>query len=146
MKQLNKIQSALLLLGGVLMVVGACSFVLKQIYPWLVETTSWVFLLGTVLFSVIQSMQTYEGNDPTIKRLKRIQSIADIFFILSGMLMVDTVYHVLVSLFDSNMSAGYYTYIEYVYNKWVVLLLIAAILEVYTTHRLDSELKKTKNT
>ena len=44
------------------------------------------------------------------------------------------------------MSAGYYTYIEYVYNKWVVLLLIAAILEVYTTHRLDSELKKTKNT
>ena len=62
------------------------------------------------------------------------------------MLMVDTVYNVLVSLFDSNMSAGYYTYIEYVYNKWVVLLLIAAILEVYTTHRLDSELKKTKNT
>ncbi len=51
-----------------------------------------------------------------------------------------------MSLFDSNMSAGYYTYIEYVYNKWVVLLLIAAILEVYTTHRLDSELKKTKNT
>ena len=94
----------------------------------------------------MQMMQTYEGNDPTIKRLKRIQSIADIFFILSGMLMVDTVYHVLVSLFDSNMSAGYYTYIEYVYNKWVVLLLIAAILEVYTTHRLDSELKKTKNT
>lgn len=45
MKQLNKIQSALFLLGGVLMVVGACSFVLKQIYPSLVETTSWVFLL-----------------------------------------------------------------------------------------------------
>ena len=37
MKQLNKIQSALFLLGGVLMVVGACSFVLKQIYPSLVS-------------------------------------------------------------------------------------------------------------
>ena len=78
MKQLNKIQSALLLLGGVLMVVGACSFVLKQIYPWLVETTSWVFLLGTVLFSVIQSMQTYEGKSPVIHRLKRIQNVANI--------------------------------------------------------------------
>lgn len=81
MKQLNKIQSALLLLGGVLMVVGACSFVLKQIYPSLVETTSWVFLLGTVLFSVIQSMQTYEGKSTVIHRLKRIQNVANILFI-----------------------------------------------------------------
>ena len=81
MKQLNKIQSALFLLGGVLMVVGACSFVLKQIYPSLVETTSWVFLLGTVLFSVIQSMQTYEGKSPVIHRLKRIQNVANILFI-----------------------------------------------------------------
>ena len=142
MKKLNNWQNALFLIGGLLMVIGAgCyCFLLAR------EVVCWLFLAGACLFAVMQMMQTYEGNDPTIKRLKRIQSIADIFFILSGMLMVDTVYHVLVSLFDSNMSAGYYTYIEYVYNKWVVLLLIAAILEVYTTHRLDSELKKTKNT
>ncbi len=82
MKQLSKIQSALFLLGGVLMVVGACSFVLKQIYPSLVETTSWVFLLGTVLFSVIQSMQTYEGKSTVIHRLKRIQNVANILFVL----------------------------------------------------------------
>lgn len=89
MKQLNKIQSALFLLGGVLMVVGACSFVLKQIYPSLVETTSWVFLLGTVLFSVIQSMQTYEGKSTVIHRLKRIQNVANILFIFAGISMVD---------------------------------------------------------
>ena len=139
---MNKWQNAIYLSGGLLMVVGAgCyCFLLWQ------QVMCWIFLFGACMFAIMQMMQTYEGNDPTIKRLKRIQSIADIFFILSGMLMVDTVYHVLVSLFDSNMSAGYYTYIEYVYNKWVVLLLIAAILEVYTTPRLDSELKKTKNT
>ena len=31
------------------------------------------------------------------------------------------------------------------YNKWVVLLLIAAFLEIYTVHRIDSEMKKCKN-
>ena len=34
------------------------------------------------------------------------------------------------------------SYITYVYNKWVLLLLIAAILEVYATHRIDYLLKK----
>ena len=29
-------------------------------------------------------------------------------------------------------------------GKWVVMLLIAAILEVYTTHRISSELEKEK--
>jgi len=38
----------------------------------------------------------------------------------------------------SNMT----DYINYVFNKWVILLLIAAILEVYTVHRLDRELSK----
>ena len=33
-------------------------------------------------------------------------------------------------------------YLTYVYNKWVVFLLIAAILELYTAHRISNELKK----
>lgn len=142
MKKMNKWQSATYLLGGLLMVIGAgCyCFLLWQ------QAMCWLFLIGACMFAIMQMAQTYEGTSPTIKRLKRIQSIADIFFILSGMLMVDSAYHVLLQLFDSNMTIGYYTYIEYVYNKWVILLIIAAILEVYTTHRLDSELKKTKNT
>ena len=64
------------------MVVGAgCyCFLLWQ------QVMCWIFLFGACMFAIMQMMQTYEGNDPTIKRLKRIQSIADIFFILSGML------------------------------------------------------------
>jgi len=47
-------------------------------------------------------------------------------------------------LFRSAGSAGYYNYIEYVYNKWVILLLIAGVLEVYSTHRMSSEMRSEK--
>ena len=33
-------------------------------------------------------------------------------------------------------------YLQYIYNKWVVLLLIAALLQIYVTHRIDHELNK----
>ena len=56
--------------------------------------------------------------------------------------MVDSVYHFLLPLFRNSSGDGYYNYIQFVYNKWVVLLLVAAILEVYTTHRISSELQK----
>ena len=136
MKQLNKIQSALFLLGGVLMVVGACSFVLKQIYPSLVEITSWVFLLGTVLFSVIQSMQTYEGKSPAIHRLKRIQNVANILFVFAGISMVDTVY-----TFTEKWLGNPQLFYSIFYGKWIVVMLVAAILELYTTFRISHEMK-----
>lgn len=136
MKQLNKIQSALFLLGGVLMVVGACSFVLKQIYPSLVETTSWVFLLGTVLFSVIQSMQAYEGKSPVIHRLKRIQNVANILFVFAGISMVDTVY-----TFTEKWLGNPQLFYSIFYGKWIVVMLVASILELYTTFRISHEMK-----
>lgn len=138
MKQLSKLQSIVFLLGGVLMVVGAGCFVTG----WMQHVMCWVFLAGAVMFAVMQSMQTYEGRNVNIRRLRRILSLADILFILSGILMVDTAYHFLLPLFRNSSGDGYYNYIQFVYNKWVVLLLIAAILEVYTTHRISSELQK----
>ena len=137
MKQLSKIQSAIFLLGGVLMVVGAGCYAFGFIYPKMLLYTCWVFLVGTVLFSVIQAMQLYEGKSFVIHRLKRIQAMADICFVLSGISMIDTVY-----AFASNWFSNYETYITYCYNKWVLLLLIAALLELYTTHRISRELEK----
>lgn len=137
MKQLSKLQSALFLIGGLMMVIGAGCFAFGFVYPKLMMVTCWIFLLGTVLFSVIQAMQIYEGNNIVIKRLKKIQVFADIFFVLAGISMVDTVYGFFRSLFEN-----YETYITYFYNKWVVLLLVAAILELYTTHRISHELRK----
>ena len=136
MKQLSRIQSVIFLSGGVLMVIGAGCFAFGFIHPQMLLYTSWGFLLGTVLFSVIQAMQFYEGTSTVIHRLKRIQGIADIFFVLSGISMVDTVY-----AFFRHWFANQETYITYFYNKWVVFLLIAALLELYTTHRISHELK-----
>lgn len=121
------------------MVIGAGCFAFGFIYPRMLQVTSWLFLIGTVLFTVIQAMQTYDGNSLTIRRLKRIQCFADLFFLLSGISMVDTVYG-----FFGQFFPNYESYITYFYNKWVVLLLIATILELYTTHRISSELKKEK--
>lgn len=137
MKQLSKIQSAIFLLGGVLMVVGAGCYAFGFIYPKMLLYTCWVFLVGTVLFSVIQAMQLYEGKSFVIHRLKRIQAMADICFVLSGISMIDT-----VNAFARNWFSNYETYITYFYNKWVLLLLIAALLELYTTHRISRELEK----
>ena len=137
MRQLSKLQSVIFLLGGVLMVVGAGCFAFGFIYPGMLLYTSWVFLLGTVCFSCVQATQFYEGSSMVIHRLKRIQGLADIFFVLSGISMVDTVY-----AFARHWFSNYETYITYFYNKWVLFLLVAALLELYTTHRISHELKK----
>lgn len=139
MKQLSKLQTTLFIIGGVLMVIGAACFAFGFIFPTMLLYTSWVFLIGTVLFSIVQAMQIYEGESRVIHRLKSIQGIADIFFVLSGISMVDTVY-----AFARHWFSNYETYITFFYNKWVVLLLIAAVLELYTTHRISNELKSTE--
>ena len=140
MKQQNKIQNLILLAGAALMIVGVGGFVLM----WHKHIMCWLFLLGTVMFSVIQSMQIYEGNSFIVKRLKRIQAVASIFFLISAIFMVDTSYQFLIPLFRNSGNNGYQNYLAYVYNKWVVFLLIAAILELYTTYRIGAELQKEK--
>ena len=133
MKKLNKIQTIVFLCGGALMVVGAGCFAFMV---WQ-KIVCWLFLVGAVMFTVMQSAQIYEGHNFSIQRLKRIQGIANILFVLAGISMVDTANFFFESLFHSRID-----YIAYLYNKWVVLLLIAAILEIYTTHRISHELTK----
>ena len=133
MKQLNKLQSSLFVGGGVLMVAGAGCYA----FMFMQQVACWVYLVGAVMFAFMQVSQTYDGNNFTVKRLKKIMSLADIFFVLSGMLMVDSTYQLLRDAFTD-----YTSYLNLVYNKWVLLLLVAAFLEMYTMHRISSELKK----
>lgn len=133
MKQLNKLQSTLFVIGGLLMVVGAGCYA----FMFVQNVACWIYLVGAVLFAYMQVSQAYEGNNFTIKRLKRIMTMADLFFILSGMLMVDSAYGLLRDAFSNPV-----TYLNLIYNKWVLLLLVAAFLEMYTMHRISSELKK----
>lgn len=133
MKQLSRIQSTLFLIGGVLMVAGAGCYA----FMFAQGVACWIYLAGAALFACMQVSQSYEGSNFTVKRLKKIMTMADIFFVLSGLLMVDSAYKCLRDAFSS-----YSTYLNLVYNKWVLLLLVAAILEMYTMHRISSELRK----
>ena len=132
-RQLNKTQSTLFLVGGLLMVVsmGFYVFMIQR------QIAGIVFLIGAVLFAVMQCMQTYHGNDVTLRRLKSIMTMADLFFVLAGVLMIDSANQFLSSVFSNHLY-----YVMYVYNKWIVLLLIAVVLEVYTTHRISHEINK----
>ena len=105
-----------------------------------------MFAIGAVVFAAIQLQQTYEGRNITIKRLRRIMTVGDILFILSAMFMLEDSYHFLLPLFTSYITDGYYRYVTYIHNNWVLLLLVAAILEIYTTHRISHELNKEQNT
>lgn len=133
MKQLSRTQNIIFLVGGVLMVVGAGCFA----FMWQQEVMCWIYLAGAVMFATMQMMQTYEGNNITVRRLKKIMTTADIFFVLSGILMVDNAYRFMQQVFTN-----YVAYFQYVFNKWVLLLFVAAVLEIYTMHRISAELSK----
>ncbi len=130
---MSKVQSIIFLIGGMLMVVGAgCyAFIFGQ------QVVCWVYLVGALLFASMQVSETYEGASMTIRRLKRIMTVADILFVLSGLLMVDSAYQFVRDAFTDII-----TYYNLIYNKWVLILLVAAILEMYTMHRLSKELNK----
>ncbi len=99
------------------------------------------FMIGSLCFASMQIIQGYTGDKFAIKRLRSIQVIGDIFFIISGLLLVEKAFQLVYPLFTSSMENQMF-YAQYIHNNWVVTLLIAAILEVYTTHRIASEIKK----
>jgi len=136
MKRLTKIQTIIFAIGSILMVLGAGCYALL----WGQKIVCWVYLVGTLMFATIQISQSYKGKNTTIQRLKKIMATSDIFFILSGILMVDSAYKLLMSF-----TGNFIVYYQYIYNKWVLLVLVAAVLELYSTHRISYELKKESN-
>ena len=132
MRQLSRLQTIVMLFGGILMALGAgcCAFL------WHPEFFSWVFLAGTIAFVLMQWQQRYDGDNMTVRRLRKIMIASGAFFILAGLLMVDTHYHFLARFMS------WQTYITYFYNKWVMLVLAGAFLQLYSSHRISNELQK----
>ena len=144
MKQLSKLQTIIFLAGSVLMVIGVVLNMIGVLNgpASLHNAGAVVFAVGALAFASMQLQQTYTGRNFTVRRLRRIMSVGDVFFLLSAVLMVEDVFHFIRPLFLNNGLEGYNYYITYVQNNWVVMLLAAAMIEVYTTHRISSELKK----
>lgn len=137
MKQLSKLQSLIFLTGGGLMVVAVGLFVFGIQREW----ASLAMLLGAILFATMQAQQSYEGPDITLRRLRRIMLMADALFVISGLLMAEQMWGI-VYRYAATTVGGYTMWVQLVWNNWVVTLLIGAILEIYTMHRISHELAK----
>lgn len=128
MRQLSKIETAIYIVGAVLMVAGAgISMTGWGGYPYL-------FCMGAVCYAAMQLQQRYEGQNFTIRRLRRMMILSDVLLLVAGLLMIATK--------ENSLGLSHITYLQYVYNKWVVVLLIAALMQLYVTHRIDYELAK----
>ena len=128
MKQLSKTQNIIFLLGALLMVVGAGTSLLG----W--KSSPFIYAIGAIGFTSMQMLQRYEGSNFMIRRLRRMMLISDFLFLLSAVLMFANK--------GNFLGLSQVTYMNYVYNKWVITLLVAAILQLYSTHRIDRELAK----
>ena len=132
MKQLSKVENIIFLVGGLLMVIGAGTSLLA----W--GAAPYIFALGALCFTAMQMKQRYDGQNVTIRRLRRMMLISDVLFLVSALLMFASMGNV--------FGLSHIDYITYIYNKWVLTLLVAAILQLYSTHRIDSELAKETDT
>ena len=128
MRQLNKIENTILLFGAVMMVIGSGANIFAQ--PW----APYVFGMGTVGYVLMQLKQKYEGSNVAIKRLRRMVIISDVCPLLAAVMMFANM--------DNLFRLDAVTYIKYVHNNCVVVLLVAAMLHLYTSHRISKEILK----
>lgn len=128
MKQLTKIETYILLMGALLMVIGSGATVL--LFLW----APYVFSVGALAFALMQFKQRYEGRNITVRRLRGIMIVSDVFFLVTAVLMFADR--------TNFLRLDYMDYLQYVHNNWVVTLLVAAILQLYSTHRISRELDK----
>ena len=110
------------------MVIGSGASIFMQ--SW----APYIFAPGALLFAAMHMRQTYDGQNFTVRRLRRIMLTSDVLFLLAALLMFASQ----SNFFGLNLLV----YIKYVHNNWIVVLLVAAILQLYSTHRIASELEK----
>ena len=128
MRELNKTESAILVIGAVMMVIGSGANLFAQ--SW----APYVFAMGTIGFVLMQLKQKYDGDNVAIKRLRRVVIISDVCLLLAAVMMFANM--------DNLFRLDAITYIKYVHNNWVVVLMVAAMLQLYTSHRISKEILK----
>ena len=128
MRRLNKLENTIFLIGALLMLAGA----IAGLFRW--QWFPYIYAVGAVCFASMQMLQRYEGNNLTIRRLRRIMLLSDVLFLLTAVLMF--------AGRGNALGLDWIYYLNYVKNNWVVLLLLASILQLYTTYRISNELEK----
>ncbi len=102
--------STLMIIGALLLLVGAA----LMITGW--TLAPYLFCVGALLFAAMQMTDRYEGQDITVKRLRRQQLIGSLMLLVTGVLM----------------------FVER-HNGWIVTLTIAAVIQLYTAFRMPEK-------
>ena len=137
MRELSRTQTIVMAAGALLMVIGVGCVVFGMIVP----VATILFAIGAIAFASMQMMQVYEGNSIVVRRLRRTMIMGDLCFVIAALLMLESNFRILFPYVATTME-GYNNWVRVVHNNWVVALLIAAIIEMYTTHRISYELSK----
>ncbi len=122
MKELTPFQNLVYSLGGILILVGA----VLPLVPPAAPAAPYVFAAGALMFSPMQMLARYDGNNLVVRRLRRQQVMGAILLLLSAGLLL------LKSLHAGPLSG----------DEWKILLTLAAVFEVYTAFRIPAALKK----
>ena len=102
--------STLMIIGALLLLAGAA----LMITGW--TLAPYLFCVGALLFAAMQMTDRYEGQDITVKRLRRQQLIGSMMLLVTGVLM----------------------FVER-HNGWIVTLTIAAVIQLYTAFRMPEK-------
>lgn len=122
MKELSFLQNSIFRFGALSLIAGLG---LRLFNPFLGTI---FYVVGVVLFSGMQMLCRYEGDNFIIARLRRQQIMSDFIFLLSAAAMLS-------QKFNFGPSWAHR-------NLWLLLLVIAVILQLYTSFRIPSELEK----
>lgn len=110
---MKKELNILLMSGMVFALIGAAVYITH----W--EYAPYMFIIGSVTAAIAQIFSQPQVEKITLKRLYRQQMFGALFLVLTGILML-------------------YTH----GNEWILCLLIAAVIELYTAIRIPQEEKK----
>ena len=113
---MKKYLDILFITGSVFALIGAAVYITH----W--EYAPYLYIIGSVTAAVTQVLAQPHVEHVTLRRLYRQQMFGALFLVLTGILML-------------------YTH----GNEWIICLLIAAILELYTAYRIPQEEKKLSN-
>lgn len=143
MNQLSKIQSTIFIISGILLAVGAGCYA----FLFIRHIAAVVFLVGAVGFCTMQQQQVAplrHSEVLTLRRLHKILTFSHLLFIVAGLLMVEEQFQPIGSWLaerDTDGGARYITFVTLTHGKWVVMLLIGAIVEMYATHRISNSVE-----
>lgn len=122
MKPLNKLQQTIYYLGGVLVIFGAL------LNPIESTVAPYIYSIGALMFASMQMLARYEGDSIVIRRLRRQQLLGALLLVASGAMMFGHHYQM--------------TYMRH--NEWMIVMLIAAVFELYSAFRIPAEVEKEK--